>query len=264
MKSQSHITIVTVVYNDAYTIEKTILSVRVQKFTNYEFIVIDGGSVDGTIDIVNYYSDKIDIIITEPDRGLYDAMNKGLNLATGKWIYFLNSGDYLLDRDTLQNVSALLEDSFDVVHFNCKVTNNDGQEVNTRRYPKNIQEITRWPCIQHQSVFVRSSIVQGSYGFNLDYKILADYDLFLRLYINGKKFFFYKDIYISNYNSQGISAQKNSIDTLIKELKTIQLKQLKRTSKLILYQLYLKKFLYYVPFGDNIISLLKSLILIPR
>lgn len=258
------ITIVTVVYNDVRTIEATIQSVINQTDLNFEFIVIDGGSSDGTFEIIARFSDLIDVVVTEPDQGLYDAMNKGLRLATGKWIYFLNSGDYLLDSGALKRISPLLDENADVVHFNCKVTNDIGQKVYTRRYPQSIDEIKKWPCIQHQSVFTKTSLLVHFNGFDLSYSILADYDFFVKLYANGKKFLFHEKEYISNFNSQGISSQSDNISTMIKEIAAIQEKYFDRKSKVTLLQLYAKMTLHKIPFGNIISAFLKKIFLVVR
>ena len=264
MSNPPLISIITVVYNDVSGIERTLLSAIGQNALNYELIVVDGNSVDGTLDVIKKYLDSIDILISEPDKGLYDAMNKGLNVARGKWIFFLNSRDFLLGQRTLLEVQPYLDEKYDVVHFNCKVTNDNGDSINVRRFPKNITEIKQWPCIQHQSVFTKKTAIQQMSGFNLDYKILSDYELFLKLYVEGFSFIFHHDIYVSNYNSQGISAQKDSINIIIKELKLIQLFHLKKVSISILAQLYLKKFLYLLPGSYMIVNIIRKTILMKR
>lgn len=98
------ISIITVCYNAAAELEETILSVINQTFQDYEYIIIDGGSKDGTLDIINKYKDKITFWISEPDKGIYDAMNKGLNYASGEWINFMNAGDIFTNNNVLTQI----------------------------------------------------------------------------------------------------------------------------------------------------------------
>lgn len=98
------ISVVTVCYNAADTIEKTILSVLNQTYHDIEYIIIDGGSTDGTVEIIRKYADKIAYWVSEPDKGIYDAMNKGIEVATGEWLNFMNAGDLFCDKFVLTNV----------------------------------------------------------------------------------------------------------------------------------------------------------------
>lgn len=98
------ISIVTVSYNAVLTIEQTILSVINQTYPNVEYIIIDGGSTDGTVDIIKKYEDKIAYWVSEPDKGIYDAMNKGVVVATGEWINFMNAGDIFTDGDVIDKL----------------------------------------------------------------------------------------------------------------------------------------------------------------
>jgi len=98
------ISVVTVSYNAVSTIEQTILSVINQTYPNVEYIIIDGGSTDGTVDIIKKYADKIAYWVSEPDKGIYDAMNKGVVVATGEWINFMNAGDIFTDSDVIDKL----------------------------------------------------------------------------------------------------------------------------------------------------------------
>ncbi|RHJ54940.1 glycosyltransferase family 2 protein [Bacteroides sp. AM10-21B] len=98
------ISVVTVCYNAADTIERTMLSVLNQTYHDIEYIIIDGGSTDGTVDIIRKYADKIAYWVSEPDKGIYDAMNKGIKVATGEWINFMNAGDIFCDKNVLTNI----------------------------------------------------------------------------------------------------------------------------------------------------------------
>lgn len=98
------VTVITVVYNAKELLEETILSVLNQTYSNIEYIIVDGGSTDGTLDIIKKYQDKISKYISEPDQGIYDAMNKGMSLSKGQWLNFMNAGDSFYSNDVLQKV----------------------------------------------------------------------------------------------------------------------------------------------------------------
>jgi glycosyltransferase involved in cell wall biosynthesis len=102
----SLISIITVVYNSVATIEETIVSVLNQSYRNVEYIIIDGGSNDGTVEVVEKYANQLAYFVSEPDSGLYDAMNKGITASSGEWLLFLNSGDSLFNKHVLTEVFA--------------------------------------------------------------------------------------------------------------------------------------------------------------
>jgi glycosyltransferase involved in cell wall biosynthesis len=173
------ISIITVVFNGEKYLEETIKSVINQTYDNVEYIIIDGGSTDGTLDIIKKYEDKIDYWVSEKDRGIYDAMNKGIKLASGEWINFMNAGDgfydnYVLDKLFTQNN---LKD-IGILYGNHAVKNENNSEiiqVDVKDYngKRNIP-------FCHQSLFVRTSLLKSNL-FDLQFKIASDYDQFLRL-----------------------------------------------------------------------------------
>lgn len=117
MVEQPLISIITVTFNAEASIEQTILSVINQTFSNIEYIIVDGASKDGTIDIINKYRSKIDLFISEKDRGIYDAMNKGIDLSTGDWLLFMNSGDRLVNENVISDTfSQLFPDCIDLIY----------------------------------------------------------------------------------------------------------------------------------------------------
>ena len=115
------ISVVTVSYNAVSTIEQTILSVINQTYPNVEYIIIDGGSTDGTVDIIKKYADKIAYWVSEPDKGIYDAMNKGVVVATGEWINFMNAGDIFTDSDV---IDKLFHQNIIIAEFNLQMQQN--------------------------------------------------------------------------------------------------------------------------------------------
>lgn len=170
--------IVTVCYNAAETIEATIRSVINQTYENIEYIIIDGGSTDGTVDIIRKYADSLDYWISESDGGIYDAMNKGINIATGDFINFMNSGDTLADHQVIENVAEHILPEHIVIY---------GDTINktkgTYRLQKalKVEKLTYMGILCHQSAFVRLDY-HKKHLFDLNYKVLADFDFFYKAY----------------------------------------------------------------------------------
>ena len=180
------VSIITVSYNAADTIEQTIQSVLGQSYPEIEYIVIDGYSTDGTQNIVRRYADRITYFISEPDNGLYDAMNKGIRLASGDIVGILNSDDYYND-DTVSKVAAYFaEHDVDVAYGNTLIFNRSGKNRLNRGRPLD----TLWyqMAVPHAATFVKKSIYEIYGLFETNYKVSADYDLMLRLYRQGVRF----------------------------------------------------------------------------
>jgi len=130
---QPKLSIITIVYNNMHHIERTMLSILYQTYPNIENIIIDGLSTDGTVDIIKKYESRISKFISEKDNGIYDAMNKGLALATGDYVLFMNSGDEIYTKDTIANVFASAEDA-DIYYGETEMINDNGQSLGQRRH----------------------------------------------------------------------------------------------------------------------------------
>lgn len=198
------VSIVTVCLNAANVIERTILSVLSQTYTNIEYIVIDGGSTDGTVDIISRYQDRIAHFISELDKGIYDAMNKGVDLATGEWINFMNAGDCFVNENVIANVVPALQDGHDVVFGNTIMVNGRQMKLNKGQLFSD-----RFPKIGHQSSFVKTSLMKNSH-YNTKYIISADFDFLYKLYKEGK-YFFYIDTEVAIYNMDGTSSNHREL-----------------------------------------------------
>ncbi len=176
MQSKPLVTIITVVFNSQNTIEKTIESVINQTYTKYEYIIIDGGSTDNTLKIISKYYNSITKIISEKDYGIYDAMNKGIALAKGKWINFLNAGDIFSDIKTLEAVSNASEN-----YINCNLLYLD-YKINNILYSPilNLNFLIK-NMICHQSLFYHKSLfIKYNYDTNLE--LAADYKHLLKIW----------------------------------------------------------------------------------
>ena len=179
------ITIVTVTYNCASSIEDTIKSVINQNYDNIEYIVIDGGSNDGTNDIIKKYLPHISTYICEKDKGIYDAMNKGIDNATGEWILFLNAGDILHDENVLSRIFSKEWKGTDVLWGEIKAIKEYG--IKHVRFDVPFYENKKFfygMGFSHQGVFTRV-IKAIKYKFDLSYKCCADYNMMTQLYKNG-------------------------------------------------------------------------------
>ena len=195
------VSIITVVYNGEEFIDATIQSVINQTYDNVEYIFIDGGSTDGTLDIIKRYEDRIDYWVSEKDAGIYDAMNKAITITSGDWVNFMNAGDTFYNNNTLKNL-------FKVSNFNDINILYGHHEV---RYPHkkriaragNIADIWKASQFSHQSVFI-SSRYHKMHPYNTCIKITADFAFFYNAYVNNAKFQ-YKDDVISSITSGGVS-----------------------------------------------------------
>lgn len=170
------ISIITVSYNAVETIEQTILSVINQSYTNVEYIIIDGGSSDGTVEVIKRYVDKIAYWVSEPDRGIYDAMNKGIKAATGDWINFMNCGDSFVSSNTLDLLfKDQYWDIYDVIYGNSIMYTSDS--LHWMEASENIDQLKYSPIYRHGASFVKSKvhkeflfdISKKEYGFALDF-----------------------------------------------------------------------------------------------
>lgn len=178
------ITIVTIVFNGEKFLEKTIQSVINQTYDNVEYIIIDGGSTDGTLEVIKRYEHAIDYWVSEKDGGIYDAMNKGIALTSGQCINFMNAGDWLFKTETLQNIFTSLE-GVDIAYGNHEVRYASGRK--RLGQAGNIRDMWKGSQFCHQAVFVNSQY-QKANNFNMGTKIAADFEFFYSSKKNGAKF----------------------------------------------------------------------------
>lgn len=242
------VTIITVVYNNVYTIEKTIQSVINQSYKNIEYIIIDGGSTDGTLDIIQKYENYISYWKSEPDNGIYDAMNKGLKQATGDIIGIINSDDWYESSTVYHVVNCFKKNKCDVVHGDIILTQINGDPY-MRYFGKKKFNIWRNMPIYHPTCFVKKELYMRYGFFNTDYNIAADYELILRLYM-AKASFFYLSNDLAYFRIGGVS-HKQFIRS-IKEAKDISIMYGCNQFKANLYYtknffiFFLKNFLYKI------------------
>ncbi len=180
------ISIITVVYNGKDVLPKTIESVRTQDYKHIEYIVIDGGSKDGTLDVIKNNGDVISAWSSEPDKGIYDAMNKGLKKATGDYVWFLNAGDEVFAPDTLTRVFSMGE--ADAYYGDVGYIDEKGDTLGTRTLktpPPELswREMIKGMVVSHQSFIVKRELASN---YDLRYKYVADVDWMISTLKNCK------------------------------------------------------------------------------
>jgi len=180
------ISIITVCYNSEATIQDTIESVLAQTYSNIEYIIIDGASSDDTLSIINKYKDKVSKLVSEPDKGIYDAMNKGVQLATGDVIGILNSDDFFEDDDVVEAIVKCFEQNpkSDLIFGDVVFVNPSRLNKIIRHY--SASHFKTWKLRfgwmpPHPATFIRKSAYQKTGLYSLEYKIAADYEMFIRL-----------------------------------------------------------------------------------
>jgi len=177
---QPKISVITIVFNNAADIERTMLSVLEQTYVNIEYIIVDGLSTDGTIDIIKKYEGNLAKLISEKDEGIYDAMNKGLSAATGDYVLFMNSGDEIYAKDTVANVFANAEDA-DIYYGETEMIDALGKSLGQRRHK--VPAYFTWRSfkygmsVSHQAIYVKRTIAEP---FDRRYHLSADTDWILK------------------------------------------------------------------------------------
>lgn len=215
------VSIITVTYNVADTIEKTIESVLNQTYNNIEYIIVDGMSTDGTWEKICKYCDRISVLIHEPDEGLYYAMNKGIQRATGDIIGIINGDDWF-EADAVETAVSAMDDSTDATYGNIKLHYSDGS-VGTSK-GEQIEDIW-FNMVPHPSIFVKREIYSKMGGFDTGYRIAADYEMILRFYSEGVRFKYLNHCF-ANFRKGGITTKKD-LDTA-REVVRISLKYLNK------------------------------------
>ena len=197
------ISIIVVSYNTKKKFEKTISSIKSQSFQNYEIIVVDGKSSDGTIDIIKKKKKLFQKIIIEKDLGIYDAMNKGINISKSDWIFFLNSGDIFFNNNVLMKIQKYLKKKNDFIYGSVAVKSAKlSYIINAKNFNRNSLIIP----FSHQGIFSSNKLLRKK-NFDLSFKIAADFELFY-YFLNKKKTFCKVNEIISFIEPLGISDRK--------------------------------------------------------
>jgi len=202
------LSVITIVYNNVRDIERTMLSVLGQTYTNIEYIIVDGLSKDGTLQVINKYQDRISKLISEKDNGIYDAMNKGLAVATGDYVIFMNSGDEFYAADTVTNVFATADDA-DIYYGETEMIDDNGQSLGQRRHQAPAaftwRDFKYGMSISHQAIYIRRTLTEP---YDNRYRLSADIDWIIRGAKKARKIVNVNQ-YVAKYLVGGMSKKKH-------------------------------------------------------
>ena len=203
------ISVITATFNSQSSIRTCIESLNNQTYKNYEHIVIDGGSKDGTIEVLDKYKKNISLLISEPDNGIYDALNKGVLNSTGEIVGFLHSDDFYADKEVLEFIAKIFEDPLiDGVYGNLEYIHKNDLNKKVRLWKPLIFKLAKlkygW-MPPHPTLYLRRNCYEKVGGFNLKYKISADYDFVLRLFVLNEFKFFYLNKLMIKMRTGGVS-----------------------------------------------------------
>jgi glycosyltransferase involved in cell wall biosynthesis len=215
------LSIITISLNNPEGLRKTIESVVNQTFTEFEYIIIDGGSNDGSVEIIKEHDDKIAYWISEPDKGIYNAMNKGIKKASAGYCLFLNSGDYLVNSSVLE---TCFKNSFteDLIYGN--IIHDRQGELITYKLPQTLSFYDFYvDSIGHPATFIKRSLFDDIGFYNEKYKIVSDWEFFLKAIFLKRASLKYIDMEIAVVNCEGISMNSSGLtneerSSVLKEL----------------------------------------------
>ncbi|WP_184544852.1 glycosyltransferase family 2 protein [Mucilaginibacter sp. FT3.2] len=202
------LSVITIVYNNAQDIERTMLSVLGQTYTNIEYIIVDGLSNDGTLQVIEKYKDRVSKFISEKDNGIYDAMNKGLALATGDYVVFMNSADEFYDAQTVTAVFAAAADA-DIYYGETEMITVNGESLGQRRHraPKQFtwRGFKYGMSISHQAIYVRRALAEP---YDRQYQLSGDIEWIIRTAKKAKKIV-NVNRYVAKYLVGGMSKKRH-------------------------------------------------------
>jgi len=204
MNNSPKVSIITVVYNGVAHLEQTIQSVVNQTYDNVEYIVIDGDSTDGTVELLEKYDSNIDYWVSEPDNGIYNAMNKGIDKASGDIVGLINADDWY-EVNAVENVVATFQNSYaDVVHGSMYILKEDGSGF-VKGVQLDLTNLSKGMLLNHPTVFSKRSLYDAYGDFNTAYKIVADWELMVRWRLKGMNFVGI-DNTLANFRMGGVSS----------------------------------------------------------
>ena len=209
------ISIITVNYNDAKGLERTITSVINQSSLIFEYIVIDGGSTDASLEVIKKYQNKINFFVSEKDSGIYNAMNKGIKVAKGEYLFFLNSGDHLFENNVLENNHKFIIVQ-DIVYFNLQII--DKIEKFVKNYPDELSfSYFVKDSLPHPATFIKKTVFDRVGHYDESLTIVSDWKFFIESVCKFNYSYKRIDETLSTFYLDGLSSDPNNKDLIFDE-----------------------------------------------
>lgn len=215
------LSIVTICYNNAEGLKKTFNSVFSQKRDLFEYVVVDGGSNDGSKELIDSFRSNIDRWVSEKDGGIYDALNKGWRMSEGEYVIFMNAGDRFADADVVEVALKKLQPGIGIAFGDAQLEDERGI-YRTKTHPEKIK--SSWlikEVVAHQSQFIRRSLLEKNGGYDLQYKVASDYAFFAKLFWSNQMRIQNLGMVVSVFNTEGLSSSPLQKQRIEQERKAI-------------------------------------------
>lgn len=200
------LSIITINFNDKTGLEATFKSIFAQTYQQFEYVVIDGGSTDGSKALIEQYADKIDYWVSEKDTGIFNAMNKGIKAAKGDYLLFLNGGDTFYNQEVLANVMQQISNAYQIYYGDVQRVFNDGTKK-IKTYPEKLKfSFFVDSAIAHQSAIVKRTLFEKVGYFNENYKVFADWEFFICAICKYDVPYKHLGLVVANYDMSGVSS----------------------------------------------------------
>jgi len=222
------LSIITITFNNLSGLEKTVKSVLEQSFTEFEFIIVDGNSSDGTKEWLSENSQKISKWISEKDSGIYNAQNKGIDLANGTYCLFLNAGDVLVKNNVLEKAFSLMNQETDIAYGDVLLSNENGV-YSKKRHPEQLSSLYLLKeVVAHQSQFIRRELFMKFGKYNEEFLITADFEFFAKMFWEKNVNLQHIPLTVSDFNTEGLSSSVSQRKKIEEERKEIHKKYVPR------------------------------------
>lgn len=201
------ITVITINLNNKDGLKKTLKSISYQTYINFEYIVVDGNSNDGSLKVIEHNNSTIDKCIVEKDSGIYDAMNKGISASTGDYLLFINSGDWLVSHNTLEQLSKYALDNTDIIYGDIILHDAETQSTKTTNYPEELSfQYFRYRTLPHQATLIKRELFNEIGLYDTNMKIISDWAFFCLAICKYQKKYKKIPLLVCNFPTDGIGS----------------------------------------------------------